>query len=70
MANETIRQRTHDGVDKIMDRAENIQEKAIMMKENVDGYIKKNPEKSVFIAVGVGAIIGAIVTAVIMKRKS
>lgn len=81
MANETIRQKTHKGVDKIMDKAESmkdsseekiadLKEKAIVVRKNVDGYIKKNPEKSVLIAVGVGAVIGAVLAAVIMRRKN
>ncbi len=80
MANETIRQKTHDGVDKIMDKAESmrdsskekmahLKEKAITMKDNADSYIRKNPEKSVLIAAGVGAVIGAIITASMMRRK-
>lgn len=75
-----IRQRTHDGVDIVMDRAErmsesskqaiaNLRERGVEMKENVDGYISKNPEKSVLIAAGVGAVLGAILTATIIRRK-
>ena len=56
--NSGVRQKTHDGVDKVMDRAEimrkgsmeamvRIKEKAIDMKENVDDYIRKNPKKAV-----------------------
>lgn len=78
MAN--VRQKMHDGVDKMMDQAESISEstndeieylkdKAIMMKGNVDGYIKKNPEKSVLIAAGVGAVVGAILTAALVRRR-
>ena len=76
-----VRQRSHDGVDKIMDRAESIRdssmealdrlnEKASMMKNNVDGYIKRNPEKSVLIAAGVGAIIGGIFAAAMMRKRN
>jgi len=75
-----IRQKTHDSVDKIMDKAENIREsgkediaylkeKAIMMRGNFDSYIQRNPEKSVFIAAGIGVVIGAILAAAMMKRK-
>lgn len=80
MANETIRQRTHDRVDNIIDKAESMQEsgkeamthlkeKAIIIKEDVDSYIRKNPEKSVLIAAGIGAVIGAVLAAAMMRRK-
>lgn len=49
----SVRQRTHENVDKIMDKAESI-------KENVDDYIKKNSKKSLLIAAGIGAVIGVI----------
>jgi ElaB/YqjD/DUF883 family membrane-anchored ribosome-binding protein len=75
-----FRQRTHEKVDMIMDKAESmrdhgneemtlLKENAMMMKENVDGYIRKNPEKSLMIAAGVGAVAGAILVATIMRRK-
>jgi ElaB/YqjD/DUF883 family membrane-anchored ribosome-binding protein len=75
-----IRQKTHDNVDKIMDKAESIREsgqkeiahlkeKTTMVKENVDGYIKKNPEKAVLMAVAAGAIAGAAITAVVKRKK-
>ncbi|MFH0978046.1 MAG: DUF883 C-terminal domain-containing protein [Candidatus Woesearchaeota archaeon] len=75
-----VRQRTHESVDKIMDKAEgmrqigkermaHVKEKAIMMKGNVDGYIRKNPEKSVLIAAGIGAVIGAVLAAAMMRRR-
>jgi len=82
-ANESsgVRQRTHEGVDKIMDKAEHmkeksqeeiarLKEKAVVIRENVDGYIKKNPEKSVLIAAGVGLVAGAIIAAALMRRKN
>jgi ElaB/YqjD/DUF883 family membrane-anchored ribosome-binding protein len=86
MANKTnsknlgIRQRTHERVDKIMDKAESmgetgkeklahLKEKASMMRENVDGYIKENPEKSVLIAAGIGAVVGAIIVASMIRRR-
>ncbi len=75
-----IRKKTHESVDKIMDNAESIRDssnekiahmkdKAHMMRENVDGYIQKNPETSVLIAAGVGAILGGVLTAAIMRRR-
>lgn len=80
MANETIRKRSHDSVDRIMDKADDmvngskkamshLKERAIRAKENVDRYIEKNPERSVWIAAGVGAIIGAALTAIIMRKR-
>jgi ElaB/YqjD/DUF883 family membrane-anchored ribosome-binding protein len=75
-----VRNRTHQGVDKIMDEAEIIREsgkegvaylkeETMMIKENVDGYIRKNPEKSVLIAAGVGAVVGAVLAAVMMRKR-
>ena len=81
-SNETngLRQGTHNGVDKIMDKAESmkqsgkervahVKEKVIMMRKNVDGYIKKNPEKSVLIAAGIGVVAGAVTVAALMRKK-
>ena len=78
MAN--MREMTHEKVDKIMDKAEtmresgnealaHVKEKATMMKKNIDGYIRKNPEKSVLIAAGAGAIVGAVLASAMMRRK-
>ncbi|MFH2020273.1 MAG: DUF883 C-terminal domain-containing protein [archaeon] len=75
-----LRQRTHDSVDKVMDKAESmresagegmaqIKEKTDMMRGNVDGYIRKNPETSVLIAAGVGAIVGGMLTAALINRR-
>lgn len=75
-----IRQRTHNGVDNVMNRADiirkgsneamaRIKAKAIMVKESVDGYIRKNPKKSVLIAAGAAAVIGATIGAAMMRRK-
>ncbi len=84
MANETnisgMRQKTHESVDKIMDKAERIRdggkkamaclkEKAVTMKENVDGYIQKNPKKTVLISAGIGAVAGAIISAAIIRKR-
>lgn len=76
----SIREKTHKGVDKVMDKAEDVgergkeemahlKEKAEMMKEDVDGYILKNPEKSVLIATGIGMALGAIIAATLIRRK-
>lgn len=75
-----FRNKTHEGVDKAIDKAEQmrdsgreklaqLKERAMIMRDNVDGYIIRNPEKSVLIAAGVGVVVGAVVTAVIMKKK-
>lgn len=80
MADESIRQRTHKSVDRIIDKAENIRdsgeeklahlkEKSIIIKEDVDGYIRRNPEASVLIAAGIGAIVGALIAALMMRRR-
>jgi ElaB/YqjD/DUF883 family membrane-anchored ribosome-binding protein len=78
--NSSMRQKTHDSVDKIMDKADDIRakstaelahmkEKLELMRHNVDGYIKENPEKSVLIAAGVGVVVGTLITAIIMRRR-
>ncbi len=75
-----MRQRTHESVDRLMDKAESMRdsgaekiarmkEHAIEMREDVDSYIRKNPEKSVLIAAGVGAVVGALIAAAMMRRK-
>lgn len=76
-----VRQRTHDRVDRIMDNAESmrdrgkeevahLRDKAVKTRENVDGYIRENPERSVLIAAGVGAVVGAVLAVAIMKRRN
>jgi ElaB/YqjD/DUF883 family membrane-anchored ribosome-binding protein len=44
-------------------------ERAVHAREGVDGYIRENPERSVLIAVGVGAVIGGLFAAAVMRRK-
>lgn len=77
----SLRQRTHDGVDRVMDKAESMREsgmedlaylkdKATKMRENVDGCIRRNPEKSVLIAAGIGAIVGGLFVATMMRRRN
>ena len=86
MKNETgkisnMRQKTHDGVDNIMDKAESVgergkeemnhlKEKALMVRKNVDVYIQKNPERSVLFATGAGIILGGILVAILMRKKN
>lgn len=75
-----VRQKTHESVDNIMDKAESfsdtgkesiaqINEKASMIKGSVDDYIRKNPETSLLIAAGVGALVGGILAAAMMGRR-
>ncbi len=75
-----VRKKAHKGVDRVMDRAEDVQdgvseriammkEKAMLMRENANDYIKENPEKSVLFAAGVGAVLGVILTAAVLKRR-
>ncbi len=78
--NRDIRNAAHENVDKVIDNVENIssdtkekvvqiKEKAIETRENFDDYIKTNPEKSILIAAGIGAVIGALFATVMMRRK-
>jgi ElaB/YqjD/DUF883 family membrane-anchored ribosome-binding protein len=75
-----IRQRTHDGVDKVMDKAQSMsdtgkdamnrsKERAIIMRKDVDGYIGENPEKSILIAMGFGLVVGAILVSVMRRNR-
>ncbi len=75
-----LRQSAHDRVDDAMDRVEYLNErgqkamsqaKAKMqeLREGADSYIERNPEKSVLIAAGIGAVVGSIITASIVRRR-
>lgn len=77
----SLRERTHDSVDNIMDKAESINEsgkktiahledKAVKIRGNFDGYIQENPEKSVLIAAGVGIVVGGLIVALMKKRSN
>jgi ElaB/YqjD/DUF883 family membrane-anchored ribosome-binding protein len=79
MAKDKIRNMTHENVDKIMDKAESMKastkaamedarDKAAEIKDNIDEYIRENPEKSVLIAAGIGLALGALI-ATVMRRK-
>jgi len=70
----------HKGIDYAMDKVESMKNKyndmtaqlknrATNMRHEFDGYIKKNPETSVLFAAGAGMLAGAIITAMIMKRR-
>ena len=44
--------------------------KSVMAAEKkVAGYAKKNPEKALAIAAGIGAVLGATATALMKRRK-
>ncbi len=75
-----FRQKTHDGVDRIMDKAEsirgrgmktmeNMKGKAVKVRDGVNGYIKKNPKKTIMYAAGAGVVAGAVTTAALMRRR-
>ena len=70
-----IRQKAHKNIDRIMDKTEamkkkvsNLKNKSSKIEKNVKEYIQKNPIKSILIATGIGAALGAILAA-IRKRK-
>ncbi len=78
--NKEYRQQAHDKVDKVMDKAEqlneksretlnHLKEKSKMMRKNLDDHIIKKPEQSVLIAAGIGMAIGALVTAALMRKR-
>jgi ElaB/YqjD/DUF883 family membrane-anchored ribosome-binding protein len=77
---ENARKMAHDKVDNLMDRTEDyaqrgsdqltsMKEKAAQVRETVDSYVKDNPEKSVLIAAGAGAVVGALLAAALMRRR-
>ncbi|PIO06117.1 hypothetical protein COT47_03500 [Candidatus Woesearchaeota archaeon CG08_land_8_20_14_0_20_43_7] len=81
-SNETkgLRERTHESVDMVIDKAEDmnqsgkktmahVKEKAKMMGIKVDEYIKTNPKKTVMFAAGTGAVLGAVAVAAFMRKK-
>ncbi len=55
--------------DMAKEKAEMVKEKAEEVREDTQEYIKKNPEKSVGIAAGIGAIFGAIIAFFIGRKK-
>jgi|GEM_PF-4253600 len=76
-----LRGKTHESVDKIIDKAESIRDqgkekmtqikdKVKVLRENVDDFIETNPEKSVLIAAGVGAVAGAALAAALLRKKT
>ena len=78
--NPDFRQRTHERFDNIIDKAESMNEggreaiarlkdRAIVMSENVDSSIERNPKKSVLIAAGAGLALGLILAALIIRRR-
>jgi len=78
--NPSFRQRTHERFDKMMDKAESMNEsgreamarlkdKVLVMRENFDNSIERNPEKSVLIAAGAGLALGLILATVMIRRR-
>lgn len=76
-----VRQRAHENIDRVMDGAERIKnrgskamyylkEKSINARNNIDGYIEENPEKSVLIAVGIGVIVASILSRIMARRRA
>lgn len=72
-----IRDRTHENVDNVMDKAEDIsnsskdiisnqKDKVIRLRDSISNYIQEKPKRSVLIAAGVGAILAKIIT---LKRR-
>jgi ElaB/YqjD/DUF883 family membrane-anchored ribosome-binding protein len=47
-----------------------MRDKAKMMREDMDEYVRSHPEKSLLMAVGVGAVLGALLTAALSNRRS
>lgn len=77
---ENMREKSHQRMDEILDKAEhlnqkgketleNVKAKMRMMRENADDHIRRNPESSVLIATGVGIVLGSVITAIIMRRR-
>ena len=86
-----VREKTHEGVDKIMNKAESLKESgeeaiahmkesgeeamhnlnknAMQIKKKIDVSIRESPEKAVLIAAGIGAVAGATIAAVAMRKK-
>lgn len=44
-------------------------EKAAESREKADDYIKGNPEKSILLAAGVGALVALVASALISRRR-
>ncbi len=74
-----IRQSLHENIDNAFDAElllkENssnymnkIKENSAQIRAKANGYIERNPEKSVLIAVGIGAIVGAILATAIRRK--
>lgn len=77
---EELKQRAHERMDRVMDKAEELnmkgketiqqmKAKMMAMREDLDDKIRRNPESSVLIAAGAGVLIGAVLTAAIMRRR-
>lgn len=75
-----LRKKTHNGVDSVVDKAEGVgksskqkieylKKRSLMMKNHMDSYIQKHPQKSILMATGIGIVAGAILAKTLMKRK-
>lgn len=75
MANKktSLRDKVHKKVDLVMDKAEGLNEKGMRtvenLRDNIDSNIQNHPEKSLLIAAGIGALIGAVIIASMMRRN-
>jgi ElaB/YqjD/DUF883 family membrane-anchored ribosome-binding protein len=74
------RSSAHRSVDRFMDNAEDLEgrrlsaidslkDRAQTMKDSFNGYVQDNPGKTLVIAAGIGALVGAIITASMMRRS-
>ncbi len=75
-----LREKSHKGVDNIIDKAESIEgsgkeniaqfkAKFSRMQKRVDNHIQNNPKRSVLIAAGAGMVVGVVLTAVLMRKR-
>lgn len=67
-------EKTSEFVDTVKERAaktySDAKEKAVMAKEKTDKYVRENPEKSLLIAAGAGALVAMVAMALMRKKKS
>lgn len=70
---DNISEKTSDAVasmkEKVSSGYESAKSKAIETREKTDKYVQDNPEKSLLIAAGVGALTAVIVSGLLRKRK-
>ena len=46
-----------------------VKEKAVEAHDNARTFVQENPEKSIGIAVGVGAVIGVVIALLVTRRR-